>query len=463
VSKEQFSGGTDNDGIMRKRLAPGEYQLTSVYKQDYRYEHRKETFTLEDGKTNRVVVQLRGYPKVAGTVRDENGRPVAGARIKVCPLGRGETTSDAEGRYEVRREMPDRAPGVVPYVVARHIERNLAAAVEIEEDARLVDVNMTTGVVLAGKVIDVGGKPVEKAQIYLTFWSSNSGSSMEREKSTTDAEGRYEIRAVPQNHEYSVNADADGYGQDYVRIATDDAVNNHLEVKAISLTPANLSISGLVVDAEDKPVDNAHVSCQGRGQPYRNTQTDKDGKFTIEGVCAGSIRIYVDKSGTSILSGSIQAVGGATDIRIVASDRSSGSVPKQPPSLIGKPLPDLDGLEIGLAPADTENKIMLICFWDMQQRPSRNCITQLTKQAEQLKEKGLAVVAVHAAKVDKNTLDEWVKKSNIPFPVGMIQDDEEKTRFNWGVKSLPWLILTDREHVIQAEGFGIDELNDKIK
>jgi len=175
VSKEQFSGGTDNDGIMRKRLAPGEYQLTSVYKQDYRYEHQKETFTLEDGKTNRVVVQLRGYPKVAGTVRDENGRPVAGARLRVCPMGRGEAASDREGRFEVRRETPDRDPEVVPYVVARHIERNLAAAVEIEEDARLVDVKMTTGVVLAGKVIDVDGKPVENAQIYLTFWSLNYG------------------------------------------------------------------------------------------------------------------------------------------------------------------------------------------------------------------------------------------------------------------------------------------------
>jgi len=216
------------------------------------------------------------------------------------------------------------------------------------------------------------------------------------------------------------------------------------------------------VDAEEKPVDNAHVFVQGRGQPYRNTQTDKDGKFTIEGVCAGSIRINVDKSGTSFLSGSIEAVGGATNIRIVAGDRSAGSVPKQPPSLIGKPLPDLSALKIELVPADTNNKIMLICFWDMQQRPSRNCITQLAKQAEQLKEKGVTVVAVHASMVDENTLNEWVEKNNILFPIGMIQEDEEKTRFNWGVKSLPWLILTNSKHVVAAEGFGLDELDGKI-
>jgi len=391
------------------------------------------------------------------------GRPVAGARIRICPMGRDKAISDSEGRFEVRWDIPDWVPEMVRYVVARHIERNLAAAVEIEEGAGLVNVDMTTGVVLADKVVDVGGKPVEKAHINLTFRSSNYSSSMEREKSVTNAEGYYEVRAVPQHHEYSVNAGADGYGQNDVRITTDDAVNNRLEVKAISLAPANLSVSGIVVDMEDKPVDNARVFVQGRGQPYRNTQTDKDGKFTIEGVCAGSIRINVNKPGASVLSGSIVTVGGLTDIRIVVSDRSSGSVPKQPPSLSGRPLPDLDGLEIELAPADTENKTILICFWDMQQRPSRNCITQLAKRAGRLKDKSVAVIAIHASKVDENTLNEWIKKNNIPFPVGTFWDNEEKTHFNWGVKSLPWLILTDRSHVIHAEGFGFDSLDNMIE
>jgi hypothetical protein len=31
------------------------------------------------------------------------------------------------------------------------------------------------------------------------------------------------------------------------------------------------------------------------------------------------------------------------------------------------------------------------------------------------------------------------------------------------VKSLPWLILTDKAHIITAEGFGLDELDEKIK
>jgi len=56
-----------------------------------------------------------------------------------------------------------------------------------------------------------------------------------------------------------------------------------------------------------------------------------------------------------------------------------------------------------------------------------------------------------------------VKNYNIPFPVGMVQGDVEKSHFTWSMRSLPWLILTNRSHVVTAEGFGLDELNEKIK
>jgi len=88
---------------------------------------------------------------------------------------------------------------------------------------------------------------------------------------------------------------------------------------------------------------------------------------------------------------------------------------------------------------------------------------QLTKQAEQLKNKGVITVVVQASKIDREALNQWVKKYNIPFPAGMVQDDEKKALFNWGVKSLPWLILTDNKHTIRAEGFNLTELDDKTE
>ena len=134
----------------------------------------------------------------------------------------------------------------------------------------------------------------------------------------------------------------------------------------------------------------------------------------------------------------------------------------QPAPLLDKPLPEFKDIKIDLSAVDTNNETILVCFFDMNQRPSRNCLLQLSKKAKELTVKDIAVVAVQASKADQDKLNNWIKKNNIPFPVGMIQDDEEKTRFTWGVRSLPWLILTDKKHIVTAEGFSLAELDEKL-
>jgi len=134
----------------------------------------------------------------------------------------------------------------------------------------------------------------------------------------------------------------------------------------------------------------------------------------------------------------------------------------QPLPLIGKPIPNLDKTRIDIDLEQAKNKMILVCFWDMEQRPSRNCLMQLANQAGQLKEKGIIAVIIHATKVEQMKLNEWIMENRISFPVGIIADQEEQIRFNWGVKSLPWLILTNKEHIVQAEGFGINQLDEKI-
>ncbi|MHC4567426.1 MAG: peroxiredoxin family protein, partial [Planctomycetota bacterium] len=136
---------------------------------------------------------------------------------------------------------------------------------------------------------------------------------------------------------------------------------------------------------------------------------------------------------------------------------------KKMPSLLGKPLPDLSDIAIVFSPEQHKGKMILVCFWDMHQRPSRNCIDELAGQAEQLAQKGVTVVAIQALKMDEKALDKWVRENGVPFPVGTVRADHEKTRTAWGVKSFPWLILTDADHIVSAEGFAISELDDKLK
>jgi len=143
-------------------------------------------------------------------------------------------------------------------------------------------------------------------------------------------------------------------------------------------------------------------------------------------------------------------------------DASEELPPEFAESLLGKPLPEFNGIDIDIVSEQIADSIILVCFFDMNQRPSRNCIMQLNKIVQKLKEKEIIVIAVHASKIEKEMLDDWIKINDINLPVGLTSGDEKKIRFDWGVKSLPWLILTDMHHNVTAEGFGINELRDKI-
>lgn len=138
------------------------------------------------------------------------------------------------------------------------------------------------------------------------------------------------------------------------------------------------------------------------------------------------------------------------------------TVDKQPISIMGKTLPDFNGININLIQNQLANKMMVICFFDYEQRPSRNCLMGISKKAHELKAKDIEVVAVQASKIEKAKLDDYIRENSISFPVGMIEKDEEKIRFNWGVKALPWLIITDKKQIVTAEGFSVDDLDNHI-
>ena len=127
-----------------------------------------------------------------------------------------------------------------------------------------------------------------------------------------------------------------------------------------------------------------------------------------------------------------------------------------------KPLPDMKQFAVAEDPNQTQDKMILICFFDMDQRLSKNCMRQLSKKAQELTTNGVFVVAVHASNVDENKYRLWLQKYRIDFPAGMIKADAAKTRTDWGISSLPWLILTDEEHIVTDVDFTPAEIDDKL-
>ena len=160
-----------------------------------------------------------------------------------------------------------------------------------------------------------------------------------------------------------------------------------------------------------------------------------------------------------------QATAEAGDTNVVMTLGSrSGDVSQMPrrAAFKGSSLPDLTTVNLAsdTAPA---GKPVLLCLFDADQRPSRHVVRQLDEQAAALRQQGVTVLGVQAAVTSDETFNEWKTASPASFPVGRVTEKSEKSKWASTVPALPWLILTDANHRVIAEGFPLDELDAQIK
>jgi len=461
VAYNESSSGrawTNAEGVARIRVPTGEFNFYAS-SEGYSSYRANEPITVAEGQTTQMEILLDRNPGASGVVLDETGRPVAGALVRAYPVG-DEVLTDSNGRFEFEIGFDQSRPCICLF--ARYVERNLAAIVETRGDSKPMKVTLKPALSIAWQITDTNGVGIPAARFSLCMHINNYVSEVGSEV-LADAKGKYQMRAIPPEQSgflYRISVNASGYGRKQLeRISITGEPGTPMEMK-IMLQPADQSISGVVVNAEGKPASKVPIFLRGRDQPERSTATDKNGRFIITRICKGQLRLQANFSSSPGGSGSLEARGGDKDVKIILGQRL---VHTKYVSLIGKPLPELKDLKIKPPPANADDKMILVCFWDMEQRPSRNCIMRLAKQAEQLKQKGVTVVAIQASKIDENTLNEWMKKYHVPFPVRMVKGDVEKTKFAWGVRSLPWLILTDQEHIVRSNGFSLAELNEKIQ
>ena len=448
---------TDKDGKLRICAPLGECAFNASYDRNFFRTYQDRIHVIK-GQTAKSEIIFDGTPSVSGLVLDQTNQPVSGVLVMANPAGEQDIT-DKAGRFEVRYSPSE----PLERLIARDLTRNLAAIVEVKNDAKPIRITLKPALSIVGRITDPNSVGIPAARIELTLdvprWLSYFGPEI-----LTDFMGQYEIKALPllqEGFDYRISVNSSGYGnKDYERISITGKPGTTTEIKPLVLQPADQSISGSVINAEGKAVVAGRVILtRGKNQPIRRTVTDSDGGFIIKRVCKGPLRIQAKSDNSSEGAGFIKAEGGDQNVKIIL---GQNRIHTKHISLTGKQLPDFQDFNIDLSP-DANEKMLVVCFWDMNQRPSRNCIMQLSKRAQELKAKGIVIIAVQASKVEINALDKWVSENNIVFPLGMIQGNVEQTRLAWGIKSLPWLILTDSRHIVQTEGFSIIELDDKIE
>ena len=147
----------------------------------------------------------------------------------------------------------------------------------------------------------------------------------------------------------------------------------------------------------------------------------------------------------------------------MVADRNGSIVPYEPEKgvlPIVKRIPELRYLHLESIQVKAKGKAILLCFCDLSQPASQQYVTALREQVRNL---GGIVVALVDCSGGGATRNSSRTTARISFPTGVIDRHVDKLRRAWGVEQLPHLVLTDKNHIVIAEGFGINELESKIE
>jgi len=424
----------------------------------------------EGGDTNVVLKLGTTYSsspgakehKLKGIVTDDAGQPAADAMVAVFPNnGTRWVKTGAKGEFNLAWSLqPWQAQAGNALLVVRELARSLAATEELPEDTTNLNVKLKPALTVTGQVRKADDSPLTGAQVGLWLKAGRSYDQLNEQMSQVNAEGRYEIKCLPPDAQYTVYAIAKDYGknQQQVEPASD---TNRIELAPFVLKLADRLIAGQVLNDTDKPASGVNIQLSGDGQPDGNMTTDSKGRFHFQ-VCEGQIRLFAySQSG----SGNAQATVEAGDTNIVMSLSSSPGGVRQPPRralLKGSTLPDLSAMNLA-ADAVPAGQPVLLCLFDASQRPCRHIIHLLDEQVTALRQKNVSVLGIQAAVISDESFNEWKSAGGVSFPVGRVTEGSGKSKWVSEVSSLPWLILADSTHQVVAEGFSLDELDVQMR
>ena len=221
----------------------------------------------------RLITKIQRGISLSGSVRDEQGQPIANAEVTTDQFGLiSGTKSDPQGHFVLggvkpgERQIKAIADGFAPQMLA----------VTADKDAAPIDLVLKKGQLLRGRVVDRAGNPVANAALRLAQWRDvpNIGGFWAR----TDAEGRFTWNGAPDDA-ITLSVNKEGFQSVQLPVV---ANGQELQI-TISSEPAIL-VRGTVVDDETgKPIDSfiAHAEAQIDRMRSGHEATGRAGKYEI--------------------------------------------------------------------------------------------------------------------------------------------------------------------------------------
>jgi hypothetical protein len=264
-----------------------------------------------------LLIRLRRGGRLHGKVlRDEDGGPIAGARLF---LDTGEVaTSDDQGDFELAGlEMRDHS--LIPVTTGR-VRQYVLFDTTLRPEAEL-ELRLARGAVVKGHVLDVQGRPVPGA--YITRASSGTALTLNGWDERCAADGSFEYGGLSaQRLFYSIAVEAPGYRSQSLsaevaspteivqrdihlaRIAGLEAATNKSEhaktaAKAPTTELPRRAIEGIVQDDKGQPIESATVRWGTFlwDSSVPSTRTGLGGKYELTRVSEGNGAIMVVADG----------------------------------------------------------------------------------------------------------------------------------------------------------------------
>jgi hypothetical protein len=235
-----------------------------------------------------VELQLKAGVFLEGTVRDDTGRPIPGARVKTFREDGGpveaeaENATDAAGRYRLGPVSP--GPHTFYVLAPRHLDLQRPAQ-QLQPGMGPMDFTLRRAKSVEGRVVDSSGAPLGDIPLKLGGQGLGDDDNL-KESLRSDATGHFVLDVEREGE--GVLGTTDPSFQDIqlpVRIPSRDVV---------LVLDRGASVSGTLTDARGLPVRAAPVSLfkdkveeDGYVEDVRGGVTDDQGHFQLAGLPPG--------------------------------------------------------------------------------------------------------------------------------------------------------------------------------
>ncbi len=286
---------TDGQGRFRLTVAPGAVQL--FVRSDDRAGIARAAAEVAAGALAVADVVLEPSLRIAGTLRDEAGEPLARWRVLARSLG-GDVTRQARTDEAGAFTLTGLYPGTYRLLAQRGGGRGRGGGaprelgqVEVSRGELAVDLVAPTGASVAGRVVTRAGAPAAGVAVFAVVGEDY------RAQGQTDEEGRFRLEGIRLALDEALALFVRHFprgGEELVaRLPLTLTPEGALEGLLVTVAPP-AQLTGRVLHA-GQPLPEITIEVQGVGVPVRRrARSDGEGRFTIGPLYDGEYELQLD-------------------------------------------------------------------------------------------------------------------------------------------------------------------------